>query len=129
MECNKDNSSRNTKEGLSNITINDGYNEYDEFGDTRNKKLKEKLVLYDIKHSKNYSDRLRRYNIKTKKEFCKEENNKRENDEGTKEKEEKSRKRIIKNNKKDENYGNNMSKNTHVKIKKSKKPKKDRVRF
>ena len=96
MESNKDNSSKNTKQGLSSITINDGYNEYDEFGDTRNKKIIEELVPYDIQHSKNYTDRLRRYNIKIKKEFNKEKNNKRKNDEGTKEKEEKSRKRILK---------------------------------
>ena len=76
MENNKDNSSRNKKEGLRNITINDGYNEYDEFGDTRNKKIIEELVPYDIKHSKNYTDRFRRYKIKVKKEINKEKNNK-----------------------------------------------------
>ena len=100
MENNKNNSSRNTKEGLSSITINDGYNEFDEFGDTRNKKIIKEFVPYDIKHSKNYTDRLRRYKIKVKKEFNKEKNNKRKIVEATREeKEEKSRKRILKNTK------------------------------
>ena len=101
-------------------------NEYDLYGDTRNRK-----GLYEegyTKHNKGAVERTRIYYIKMKREWQSNEDKKKNKKIVPIEEEKKSRKRQLKLILKDENYENNYEK-LEEKKKKRKIPKKDRVKL
>ena len=101
-------------------------NEYDFYGDTRNRK-----GLYEegyTKHNKGAVERTRIYYTKMKRERQSDEAKNKNKKETPIEEEKKSRKRQLKLNEKDENYENNYEK-IESKKKKRKIPRKDRIKF
>ena len=102
-------------------------NEYDVFGDTRNKRGREEDD--NAKQRKGKKDKNRIYKLKMKREEQSKEDKKKDEKEDLEVKEEKSKKRILKEIPLDEeDYGNNTQELPQKKQKK-KVPKKGRVRF
>jgi len=103
-------------------------NDYDVYGDTRNRKGK--IENGYNPHNKGFKEQRRIYYIKEKRQMQSEVDKKKNEIAEDEEKEVKSKKRILKTNldEEDENFGNNYTP-IDKKAKKKKQPKKDRVRF
>ena len=102
--------------------------DYDVYGDTRNRKGK--IEDGYSSHNKGFKEQKRIYYAKEKRKLQSEEDIKNNQVEEEEEKDDRSKKRVLKEkiDESDENYGNNYTPIEKNK-KKSKKPKKDRVRF